>query len=444
MARTDTDADYWATIADALGIDPYASHPEEPLYSEREPIGGYETFPPGPSHRWPPAGEGEPSRIMHPSSMESTEGYIHDPVQTPMMQLMGGGGVKPSVHPLAEQESIAYPTTEREMLATMRMADEGLRPVTREQILGKSPYHPHEAPTAIGAPAALLSSGLGRPRPVLVDNYGRRYRVNREWGEKGTGLTKKQFDAVKPDLTKDQKSRMSRELKKHGETWEQGPRDYLEGADADVGTSILRGPGARAGWLDKEWGPRARAGRPAGELNVHQNPLYQRAGEKRTYESFPEHMPSHRAIRTKRSGDLPLDEHPSSYDRDVFVRRGIQSDTGPGSAWGTGTSPRGSSLLEDVSDFGVRRALHPGRYRGVWERGATTRDPGTGSWGSEPMPSNPMEVVIPPVAGAAGIAGAMDAASTIGEERKEAVSLDPRQALDVLRSLGFTLDMGDE
>ena len=89
MARTDTDADYWATIADALGIDPYASHPEEPLYSEREPIGGYETFPPGPSHRWPPAGEGEPSRIMHPSSMESTEGYIHDPVQTPMMQLMG-------------------------------------------------------------------------------------------------------------------------------------------------------------------------------------------------------------------------------------------------------------------------------------------------------------------------------------------------------------------
>ena len=60
------------------------------------------------------------------------------------------------------------------------------------------------------------------------------------------------------------------------------------------------------------------------------------------------------------------------------------------------------------------------------------------------MPSNPMEVVIPPVAGAAGIAGAMDAASTIGEERKEAVSLDPRQALDVLRSLGFTLDMGDE
>jgi hypothetical protein len=113
-----TDADYWAAIAESLGIDPSASHPEEALYSEAgEPIGGHETFPPGPSHRWPPAGEGETRRIMYPSSMESTEGYIHDPVQTPMMQLLETG-VKPSVHPRIypwdadEPESIADPRQE--------------------------------------------------------------------------------------------------------------------------------------------------------------------------------------------------------------------------------------------------------------------------------------------------------------------------------------------
>lgn len=376
--------------------------------------------------------------LMHPSSMESTEGYIHDPVQTPMMQLMGGGGVKPSVHPLSDEEPIAYPTTEREMLATMRMADEGLRPVTREQILGKSPFHPHEAATAIGAPAALTHS-LGSPRPIHMDNYGRRYRVNREWGEKGTGLTKKQFDAIKPDLTKSQKDRMSRELKKHGEAWEQGPRDYLDAGDAKVGTSVLHGPGARAHYLNKEWGPYERYWE-----RKRQNNLRFSADNPRQFwdsPTYPRQMSTDAAIRGERARTLPVRTHPTSIGSGEMARRGAQASEGP---WGTGTSPRGGSLLENVSEMGPLRALHPREYRGVWERGATTRDPGTGSWGSEPMPSNPMEVFIPPVVGGAGAAALAGAASGIGEERAEATPLDPRQALEVLRSLGFTLDMGDE
>ena len=83
----------------------------------------------------------------------------------------------------------------------------------------------------------------------------------------------------------------------------------------------------------------------------------------------------------------------------------------------------GPSMLENVSEMGPFRALHPREYRGAGDVAGRA---------------------VPPVLAGAGIAGAIDVASTMGEERKEAVSLDPRQAIEVLRSLGFTLDMGDE
>jgi hypothetical protein len=101
-------------------------------------------------------------------------------------------------------------------------------------------------------------------------------------------------------------------------------------------------------------------------------------------------------------------------------------------------------MMENVSEMGPLRALHPREYRGVWDRGASLGDP-RALWNrSVDLPSNPMEVMVPPALAATGIGAVAGAASQFGEERAEATSLDPRQALEVLRSLGFTLDMGDE